>query len=418
MKIFAVGASLGAAVALALAACSTPADEFDPPITQCDSTKCAAGNECVLMDGDLKCRKPCSSNVDPAAGCPANYYCAATNAPSTIPPACTKVAAGPSKGLCGAISTAAGSRLNAYSCGAGIVPQGCVAADSAGNFCCNEAPAEQLAKPVCVKQFGDIKAGPKQWGTPCSPTKGREGNDDCDVDQGFVCQGNSPADADAYCTRDKCLADRDCAGGFACETINVAPNVTTEDRTFGATTTACLRRNYGAPCKADLDCPPVSGHPQHCLTDVNSVGFCSPECTTNQNCNVEAYCGDAPRTDGTSGKGCYPFAGTVVGDGSPCAPCRSDANCSVGGVDGVCVQGYYTTERFCAQKSPVPCDQAASATACPDPKPGTAGACARLNNHDDPTDAPFQDYCVGTYELGPPKNGVQGKWPGCYTPKR
>src|SRR4051794_8289403 len=132
-SVFAFGVSL-AAVALLSLACSTsstsatPAlspDDPDPPITVCDPAKCAPGNECIAMDGDLKCRKPCASNVDPGTNCPANFYCASTNEPSVIPPECTKVASvSRSKTICAPFSTATGTRLNAYECGE-ATPKGC-----------------------------------------------------------------------------------------------------------------------------------------------------------------------------------------------------------------------------------------------------------------------------------------------------
>ena len=473
-SVFAFGASLVAAALLVTLApaCSsttttpagTPPDQPDPPITQCDPTKCAAGNECVAMDGDLKCRKPCASNVDPATSCPPNFFCAAANEPSTIPPGCTKVAVATSKTICGALSTSSGTRLSAYSC-VDVKPTGCVAAGAAGNYCCNEAPAEQvpnracvktpaesqggnaafgcdpaketlwqcngegvspgsgtcrpssvpgglfccgafIAKPVCVKQFRDVAPGPKQWGAACNPTKGLDTNDDCDVANGFFCYGNSPADAGAYCTRYTCTADRECAGGFSCATINVAPNVTTGKRTYHETTTACLRRDYGAPCKADLDCPPLVGRTQHCVLDDNSAGFCSPECVDSKNCNLEATCRDSGGV-----KTCYPRAGTTVGDGTLCSPCRNDANC---GDDGACVKGEYSTERFCAKKSAAKCT-ATSKSCPPSSKPGVALGCAVQEGEASPLD----NYCYGLYEFGTPgPNGGQPVDLGCYTPAR
>ena len=408
-SVFAFGGTLAAA-ALAFAlmpACSSTktdpgpsADTPDPPIMQCDPTKCAAGNECLSMDGDLKCRKPCSSNVDPATSCPSNFFCAVANEPSTIPPECTKIAVAASRTLCTQFA-AAGSRLTGYLCVPPVKPKGCVAADGAGNFCCNAAPAEQLAKPLCVKELREVKPGPKQWGAACNPTKGLDNNDDCDTAQGFFCHGTSPADAAAYCTRYNCSADRECTGGFSCATINVGPNVTTGKRTYHETTTACLRRDYCAPCKADLDCPPLTGRPQHCVQDANGAGFCSPECAGPTNCNLEAKCVDP----GTGVKTCYPRAGTCVGDATLCSPCRSDADC---GDDGACVKGEYTTERFCAKKGTGTCR--ASAPKCtPSSKPGAKLSCAVA---DAASPSPLDNYCYGLYAFS------TGDDLGCWTPDR
>ncbi len=408
-SVFAFGGLAVAALLFALLpACSstttpTPsADTPDPPITQCDPAKCSAGNECLSMDGDLKCRKPCGSNLDPATSCPSNFFCAAANEPSTIPPGCTKVAVAASKVMCAPFA-AAGSRLTGYTC-ADVKPTGCVATGdpAAGAFCCNAAPAEQLAKPLCVKEFREVTPGPKQWGAACNPTKGLEKNDDCDTAQGFFCYGTSPADAAAYCTRYDCHANRECTGGFTCATINVAPNVTTAKRTFHETTTACLRRDYCAPCKADLDCPPLTGRTQHCVPDDNGAGFCTPECTDSNNCNFEAKCinslGTGPRT-------CYPRAGSCVGDASLCSPCRNDADC---GDDGACVKGEYTTERSCAKKSTGTCTNN-SRKCTTSSKPGAKLGCAVP---DSSARSPIDNYCYGLYTFS------QGEDLGCWTPAR
>ncbi len=402
-SVFALGANVAvAALAVGLApACSSTPDAFDPPITQCDPAKCAPGNLCLAMDGDLKCRKPCTSNADPAGSCPSNYFCSSTNVPSTIPAGCTKVDVTPSKALCSGLSASSGTRLTAFHC-PGAKPTGCLAADAAGNFCCNEAPAETLAQPVCVKIFRDVATpGPKQWGAVCDPTKGLEENPDCDAAQGFFCRGTSPTDATSYCTRYDCLGDRECAAGFSCATINVGPNVATAKRTYHEVRTACLRREYCAPCNADVDCPPLAGRPQRCVPDQAGAGFCAPECATSKNCNPESKCVDG----GIGVKTCYPRAGTCVGDGSLCSPCSNDAQC---GDDGLCVKGSYTTERFCAKKSATTCTE--KTNGCPpSSKPGVEVFCAAP----DPKDPGESDnYCYGTYEIGESRDA------GCYSPAR
>ena len=256
---------------------------------------------------------------------------------------CTKGAETATETFCGALSTLGGTHLTNYTC-VDAAPKGCLASAEPGQWCCNDAPAETYAQPYCKRITREIKAGPKQWGAGCNATAGLENNVDCDSAQGFFCYGTSPADGAAYCTRYDCHADSECAASFYCATINVAPNVTTTKPTIHKTTTVCLRRDYCAPCTADLDCPPLNGRTQHCVPDDNSVGFCAPECSTSQNCPHDAKCVDG----GIGIKTCYPRAGTCVGDGSLCSPCRNDADC---GDDGACVKGQYTTERSCAKKS-------------------------------------------------------------------
>jgi hypothetical protein len=245
-----------------------------------------------------------------------------------------------------------------------------------------------------------VKAGPKQWGAGCNPTGGLEANPDCDTAQGFYCYGSSPADGAAYCTRYGCTSDRECAPNFYCGTINVAPNVTTAKPTRHQTTKLCLRRDYCAPCAADLDCPTLNGLTQHCVPDsVTGDGLCAPECKSSANCNFEARCVDV----GTGVKTCYPRAGACKGDGSLCSPCSNDGDC---GDDGLCVKGQYTTEHSCAKKSAVTCS--ATAKQCP---PSSAAKAKIGCSTQDSEEAPA-NYCLGLWAFG------DGADIGCWTPAR
>lgn len=280
--------------AAAAPACSSddpaPVQDTTPP--PCDSTKCYPGNTCLPLNGVVECRKTCSSNIDPKQNCPFGYTCVDSGASS----------------------------------------------------------------PFCVKDNVTLtKATKGQWGSPCAPTGGLVENADCDVQQGFACYGLSPTDADAYCTLFGCATDRDCGAGFYCGDANVAPNVENPNRSLGETQRVCLRRDYCAPCAVDLDCPPLDGVTQHCLPGDDGAGFCSPECETNKNCNKEARCVEMiglEDAEGNTVKACYPRAGTCVGDGNLCSPCRSDKDC---GEDGACVKGEFTTEKSCAKLSAIPC---------------------------------------------------------------
>lgn len=257
----------------------------------CVDAKCLPGNKCLPLDGVVECRKTCSSNVDPTQSCPFGYTCVDTGAAEV---------------------------------------------------------------PFCVKDNVELTKTAHLWGAPCTPTGGLE-NAECDLSQGFYCHGRSPTDGDAYCTRFGCATDRDCGAGFYCGDANVAPNVENAERSVGETQRVCLRRDYCAPCAADLDCPPLGGVTQHCLFDDKGAGFCSPECNTSKNCNKEARCVEMiglTDPEGNNIKACYPLAGACVGDGSLCSPCRSDKDC---GEDGACVKGDYTTERSCAKLSQIDC---------------------------------------------------------------
>jgi hypothetical protein len=197
----------------------------------CDSSQCAAGNQCLALNGETKCRKTCSSNTDAATSCPFGYTCTDLQ---------------------------------------------------------NGAPAFCVASKA---QLTPKATG--QWGFGCQANLGAA-NPACDGAQGFYCYGISPTDASAYCTRYDCTADDECGPGFWCATINQQPNVLTAARgTVGATQRVCLQRSYCAACKADVDCPTVKGVAQHCIGDLGGGMVCVPECDDSSNCPNEAECLDA-----------------------------------------------------------------------------------------------------------------------------
>ena len=259
-----------------------------------------------------------------------------------------------------------------------------------------------------------------QWGTVCVPTGGEANNPDCDGADGFFCYGTSPTDASAFCTVYGCTADTDCPGGWWCATVNDAPSVKTNATSYGPTHTACLPREYCAPCKLDHDCPAAAdGTQQHCAADSQGNGYCTTECETDANCALDATCKgwqslctpaqgascqsdeDCPAAQGVAqhcdGGHCTPECGadsdclaaavTPAADGGDaqasggatpvdgkcqsrglCAPragvCVGNGGfCSPCRSDQDCTNGYcmsglpYSTERFCSSKSTViPCD--------------------------------------------------------------
>lgn len=267
-------------------------------------------------------------------------------------------------------------------------------------------------EPFCVKDNADIaKKDSGQWGFGCLASKGVT-NPGCDTDQSFYCYAQSKSDGAAYCTRYDCETDRDCAAGFYCATANASPNADTNAVSIGATNKVCLKRQYCAPCAADLDCPPLAGRPQHCVGGDDGVTFCAPECGSSKNCQKDAKC---VAFDGY--KACYPRAGVCVGDGLICSPCRSDADCQ----DGACVKGQYTEERSCAIKSKKPCTlpasgpQTAANYDCPKPtEPALSKRAVRCLGGAAKDGYPFpyvpKDYCHGLWAFG------QSADVGCWTP--
>ena len=397
--VFASAAAFVAAVLFACSSTDAVSRPTDPnaPVTTCDPALCAAGNTCLELDGDLKCRKACSSNTDPGTSCPANYTCIGANETTDVPAGCTKVAdVTQSNTICSAFSAQSGTRLSAYTCN-GVTPShGCIG-DGAGNFCCNDNAPETLAAPLCQKNFNPpTTTNAKQWGVGCVPTGGIYGNPACDVDQGFYCFApGGPADGAAYCTRYNCTSDRECAADYTCQRTNIYPDayhaaLAPESKAgFNKTQTVCVKRDYGALCRADVDCPTIDNQPSHCIQDSKGRGFCTPECSDSANCHHDARCLDP----GGGTKVCYPIAQAIVGDAELCSPCISDADC---GDDGICLQGDYTQEHFCAKHSATPCGM--SNNTCPPPaKGGVSTTCLYFRSDYDPGD--LVDYCVGYYSF-------------------
>ena len=257
------------------------------------------------------------------------------------------------------------------------------------NFCVKST------SPVAVKKDGG------QWGFPCLPPDGEANNKACDAEGGFVCYGTGTTDAYAYCTHLKCTTDLDCAGGFYCGTVNNGPNVDSDTRTFGKTRTACLKREYCAPCAGDLDCPVIDGKQSRCAASNDGTStFCATPCTETANCQLDAAC-TGVADDGT--KLCKPRAGTCKGEGGLCSPCRSDADCT----NGLCIKGGYSPERYCSEKATGSCDPGVS----------SAGKCPKFTG--------FADTKIGCSTAGDeslPKDQCIGFIPfgdatdlGCYT---
>lgn len=228
------------------------------------------------------------------------------------------------------------------------------------------------SEPYCVADNFQYTQGPGQWGTACQANQGFDTNPACDTTDGFWCSGTSPTDGAAFCTVYGCTADEDCGHGFYCGKVNHTPNVKTTARSTGATDTVCLPRDYCSPCKTDIDCGPSNGVTQHCVADsTGQANFCTPECASDTNCQNDAKCGNY---GGFSA--CTPRAGTCVGDGSFCSPCRSDADCP----NGLCWSAEYSKEKFCTVKSGKTCTLDSNnklISDCPtkNPAPGAVVGC-------------------------------------------
>jgi hypothetical protein len=420
-------AFVGLGGAFAFAGCSSTVDATSDGGVTCDSSKCAAGNTCLEVNGETKCRKTCSSNLDPSKSCPLGYACRTQNDPEALasPIALSSLGAQCSGGTnpggvagfatdaCPAKVCAVDARsgVSAYcsaECEPGKCPVGytCVATTVSGvkAVCLKSAAADGAFVPppapaataFCSEVApGLAKKAKGQWGSACNPAGGVNGNPDCDSAAGFTCLARSPSDGDAYCSR-ACGTTADCGAGLFCGDINETPSADAAKREgFGSVIRVCQKRAYGAPCFADIDCP--SAH--SCAADNNGRRFCTIACEKDANCAVDAFC--AP----VNGKNiCFPNAGVILGDGKFCSPCRADSDCKAGG--GVCASDVsYTTERFCTVPSPSLCKSNGD---CPKAPEGVAGSgCATKESDEFPAGA-----CLGTFKLG------DNALPGCWTAPR
>jgi hypothetical protein len=274
----------------------------------------------------------------------------------------------------------------------------CTAQTCPFGWYCNDGMLSGQPADWCVQGTTPLTAAPGQWGTPCSAAGG-ETNPACDTADGFYCYGLSPTDANAFCTIFHCAQDSDCPGGWWCETVDVEPSLKTANRTFGQTQSVCKPRDYCSTCRMDHDCPlAADGTQQHCAQAPGASGdeagaagsYCTPQCASNANCPLDATCvtqwpvctpaqgppchsdDDCPPADGTyqhcdagtctpeCGSNsdctgteqtctrlatCQPRAGTCLGAGGFCSPCRSDADCTD---HGYCLYADYSTERYCS----------------------------------------------------------------------
>jgi hypothetical protein len=201
--------------------------------------------------------------------------------------------------------------------------------------------------------------------------------------QPLSCLSKGEGDADAYCTRQDCQSDADCAGGFYCgitrdphELCGSDPQK--GDNNFCGMTSepcidpsalgqgntlfegsrcilrkTCVKRPQCAPCTTDLDC---SQFPTQRCVQVNGEGRCARSCAADSDCDPDYQCTNAS---------CVPRFGACTGQGEFCHPCLSDEDC--GGKDSTkaCI-GASGDERACYDSAllATPCDPAKGCVEC------------------------------------------------------
>lgn len=221
----------------------------------------------------------------------------------------------------------------------------------------------------------------------------------------LVCRSNGAGDAEAFCTLQDCHADTDCPGGYWCGAVRdpheicgsspkkgnsdfcgttdepcVDPSMSAANgTTFAegphcALRNQCLVRKQCAPCETDLDCSAVAG--QHCKR-VGPEKACVRDCVGETDCEQGFMC-----TDGS----CVPRAGSCVGDGSYCQPCRNDNDCGGPSSNLSCVS-FGGAERMCIDVTiSMSCTSNADCPVGPD---GRHGLCANETVGASPGDAAY-----------------------------
>ncbi len=316
----AAAALLGALpLPLALVILAAPAGCSSSPSAGCDSSKCAAGNECI-DDGSgsgATCHKVCTGQ----AGCPAGYSCHEGQAGAKVANWCVPgwhTPCAPGGGEQGNPDCDAAHGFGCYGTSPTDGSAFCTRFDCAkdsdclGGWWCatvNQGPNVTTAKAT----FGPTRTVclPRVYCAPCQ----------ADVDCNAAPDG----------TPQRCVGDAQGSGFCA---LQCQKNV---DCPFDATcviqATVCAP-SQGQACRTDADCPPAGGVYQHC-----DGTMCTPECASNADCGGSQAC----VTRGL----CAPRAGVCKGDGGFCSPCSSDADCT----SGDCLTAANSTERFCSAKA-------------------------------------------------------------------
>ena len=445
-RTFVVGWSFAAAALLAIAllpfaGCSS--STHSTTAAKCGSSSCGAGSACIDDGSDAgpSCQTICTKQSD----CPFNWYCndgqpkswcvrntitfskqrgqfndACLPSGGEKNPACDTV---DTFGCYATSPTDANAFCTLLDCKPDSDCKGgwwCATVDVAPNVSTVKR-SFGMSRTVCLprtycascQMAHDCYASP---GTPqqyCVPDSagGSFCSNQCDSDS------NCPLDAVckapwAACDQRGCTTDADCQKYAAKEACfgGVCQASCSRDADCPASNGApqqCYQRAcFPQSCSTDDDCPPTSGTFQHC-----NHGTCTAECGSDSDCNPAV--GD--QTCVRPLKVCVPRAGVCVGDGSFCSPCRADANCT----NGYCIQGDYSTERFCSQTMK-------AGTSCSSTGPPLGSCPMRANNANykgvactsSASDTAPANQCLGVVTFGQSSTGGPSFVAGCWTVNR
>jgi hypothetical protein len=212
---------------------------------------------------------------------------------------------------------------------------------------CSDGRVDERA-PAVVTAAGDVCPAPD-----CPEGTVRrvfeDGSSACEVpdcESSVDCAPGQECDHDGYCTDPpECDDSNDCPGGSVCSGGEcVGFPCTDDDQCLSGTCQdgACVDNT---PCDSDADCP---GGWTCYEGQVGDVNICVPaSCETSDDCPGFLPCIDGACTEPVLP--CGPDCPTGACDGSACAPCTTDADCSNGATCeyGLCVGGACSDDADC-----------------------------------------------------------------------
>jgi hypothetical protein len=360
---------------------------------KCTPDKCIAentcvGNRCVLKcDAHTDCYPDGSQNCSPATEDDTNAAittCQANEVPKGMGIKC------PFKAECD---------------GLGICPNG----KGCERYHCGFQPDLCVRDAAACGDNQDCTIGKCPDGTGCAinPCLAAE----C---KALACQTTGEGDADAYCTRQDCASDADCAGGFYCgitrdphEICNSDPQKG-DNNLCGMTSEACinksalgqgntlfegsmcilrktcLKRGQCAPCATDLDCSQL---PLQTCKQIGGEGRCARACSLDKDCDPDYAC-----LEGS----CIPRFGACKGSGNFCEPCQSDEDCASNGTRKACIEASggqracFNYEQFATPCDPAKgCVECTTDLDCPASPSGRHGECFDEGEGYTPSDAVY-----------------------------
>jgi len=286
---------------------------------------CAADSECA----DGKCHVGICVSPTPVANgaaCTSNAECKSFNCVSG------KCAAGATKkdAACLNNDECASNFCDKGKCSLKVNGKDCAdGKECSGGACVDKKCATKCTKTAeCAK--GEVCHSKDMKTQFCyKPTYSADTGKRCGTDGkcggGLTCYGSSYT-ADASCSK-SCTKDMECPPTHFCA----------KAESSSGTVQYCQPRSYCSPCADDSWCP--TGFK---CASMSGGKFCTTACTKGgADCPMFAKCKD----DDKGNPVCQNKNGKCIGDGTDCAPCKSDTDCKKG---SICFNINLSYEQYCS----------------------------------------------------------------------